>query len=98
MTFVALTIPSVIDAVLPYTNYDTSVIWITCTDLSDLLPHSSPESNWSYTCNAPNVRGATPLLFNNITKPPVNIADHVYISCISSIVYIVTHLYLIAMH
>ena len=34
----ALAISSAIDAVLPYTNYDTSVIWITCTDLSDLLP------------------------------------------------------------
>ena len=37
MTFVALTIASVIDVVLPYTNYDTSVIWITCIDLSDLI-------------------------------------------------------------
>ena len=36
MTFVALTILSVIDTVLPCTNYDTSVIWIMCTDLSDL--------------------------------------------------------------
>ena len=33
----ALTIPSVMDAVLPYTNYDTSVIWIISTGFSDLL-------------------------------------------------------------
>ena len=60
MTFVALTIPSVIDTVLPYTNYDTSVIWIELVHrFVRPTPHLSPESNWSYTCNAPNFLGAT---------------------------------------
>ena len=59
MTFMALTIPSVIDTVLPYTNYDTSVIWMTCTDLSDLLCIPVRSLTGVILDNAPNIQGAT---------------------------------------
>ena len=62
MTFVALTVLSMIDAVLPCTNYDTSVIWKNVHRFVRPTVYPSQESNWSYTCNAPNVRGVTIVL------------------------------------
>ena len=69
MTFVALTVLSVIDAVLPYTNYDTSVIWKNVHRFVRPTVYSSPDSNWSYTYNAPNVRGATIVLLFTLSGP-----------------------------
>ena len=53
----ALTMLSVIDAVLPCTNYDMRNM-DNFYRFARPSVYSSMESNWSYTCNAPNFRGA----------------------------------------
>ena len=87
MTFVALTILSVIDAVLPCTSYDTSVIWIMCTDFSYLL--CIPV--WSLTGvildNAPNARGATYLLLYTLSEPCLDILN-ILINIINFCIYL----------